>query len=69
LWSFFEEKFGPVADAMVAYFPNGASRGFGFVTFQQEKPASSAARLHYLPFHGKRVRTCFTLLSPMFHFD
>jgi hypothetical protein len=59
LWEFFEQEFGKVVDAVVisGIDPDGKSRsrGFGFVVFEQPKPAEIAVQRHYLPFRGKKV--------------
>ncbi|KAH9569666.1 hypothetical protein CY35_02G002700 [Sphagnum magellanicum] len=59
LWEFFEQEFGKVADAVVICGIDAdgksRSRGFGFVVFDQPKPAEIAVQRHYLPFRGKKV--------------
>ncbi|KAJ4823929.1 hypothetical protein Tsubulata_009763 [Turnera subulata] len=54
----FEEHFGPVEDAMVVGIPTGSklqSRGFGFVTFKDEKSFTAAVEAHYVTIQGKEV--------------
>ncbi|KAJ7547502.1 hypothetical protein O6H91_08G088600 [Diphasiastrum complanatum] len=58
LRDFFEEKFGPVLDAIVIGSHSGDqihSRGFGFVTFKHEESASAAVAAHYVNIFGKKV--------------
>ncbi|KAL6136455.1 hypothetical protein ACLB2K_061750 [Fragaria x ananassa] len=58
LRKFCEEEFGSVEDAIVivTQIENKIqSRGFGFVTFRQEKSASKAMRAHYITMRGKTV--------------
>ncbi|CAN6702536.1 unnamed protein product [Malus baccata var. baccata] len=58
LGKFFEKEFGPVEDAIVilAQMENKThSRGFGFVTFKEEKSASAAVQAHYITMAGKPV--------------
>lgn len=55
---FFEEKFGAVEDAIVMGIQEGEeikSRGFGFVTFKQEKSVSTAVETHFVIIFGKQV--------------
>ncbi|KAE8021669.1 hypothetical protein FH972_007540 [Carpinus fangiana] len=58
LAKFFEEKFGAVEDAIVMGIQEGEeikSRGFGFVTFKQEKSVSKAVETHLVIILGKQV--------------
>lgn len=55
---FFEEEFGSVEDAIVivTQIENKIqSRGFGFVTFREEKSVSAAVQAHYVTMRGKLV--------------
>lgn len=55
---FFEEQFGAVEDAIVVGIQEGEetkSRGFGFVTFKQEKSVSTAVETHFVIIMGKQV--------------
>ncbi|PQQ10078.1 uncharacterized protein Pyn_38626 [Prunus yedoensis var. nudiflora] len=55
---FFEEQFGPVDDAIVIFSQienKIQSRGFGFVTFKEEKSVSAAVQAHYVSMLGKPV--------------
>ncbi|PKA51963.1 Ankyrin repeat domain-containing protein EMB506, chloroplastic [Apostasia shenzhenica] len=54
----FEEKFGPVEDAVVIGTQTGIhmlSRGFGFLTFKQEDSRAMALNAHFITISGKRV--------------
>ncbi|XP_060959035.1 uncharacterized protein LOC115700489 isoform X2 [Cannabis sativa] len=58
LRKFFDEKFGPVEDALVLVTQTGAhihSRGFGFVTFRDEKSVLAAVQAHYVTISDKVV--------------
>ncbi|KAH0973709.1 hypothetical protein GBA52_025865 [Prunus armeniaca] len=58
LGKFFEEQFGPVDDAIVIFSQienKIQSRGFGFVTFKEEKSVSAAVQAHYVSMLGKPV--------------
>ncbi|KAK7852020.1 heterogeneous nuclear ribonucleoprotein 1 [Quercus suber] len=58
LRKFFEEQFGAVEDAMVLGMQVGnelRSRGFGFVTFKEEKTVSTAVETHFVSIMGKQV--------------
>lgn len=63
LWSYFEERFGPVVDAVVigSQTPDHkfASRGFGFVTFRFDQSVTAAIKEHYVILFGKKVRSIF----------
>ena len=55
---FFEEQFGAVEDAIVLGMQVGnelRSRGFGFVTFKEEKTVSAAVEKHFVSIMGKQV--------------
>ncbi|BBN20335.1 hypothetical protein MPTK1_8g18320 [Marchantia polymorpha subsp. ruderalis] len=55
---YFEEKFGPVMDAVVIGSQSGdqvQSRGFGFVTFKNEESVLLAVKTHYVNLFGKKV--------------
>jgi hypothetical protein len=54
----FEEQFGAVEDAIVMGIQEGdeiKSRGFGFVTFKQDKSVSTAVETHFIIIMGKQV--------------
>ncbi|XP_040369777.1 uncharacterized protein LOC121051460 isoform X2 [Rosa chinensis] len=58
LGKFCEEEFGSVDDAIVIVTQTEnkiQSRGFGFVTFREEKSASEAMQAHYITMRGKKV--------------
>ncbi|KAL4600685.1 hypothetical protein ACB092_11G216100 [Castanea dentata] len=58
LRKFFEEQFGAVEDALVLGMQVGnelRSRGFGFVTFKEEKTVSAAVETHFVSIMGKQV--------------
>ncbi|CAK9231201.1 unnamed protein product [Sphagnum troendelagicum] len=58
LWDFFEEKYGPVLDAVVIGSQSGdhlQSRGFGFVTFKHVESVAAAVEAHYINIFGKKV--------------
>jgi RNA recognition motif-containing protein len=59
LWDFFEEKYGPVLDAVVIGSQSGdhlQSRGFGFVTFKHVESVAAAVEAHYINIFGKKVQ-------------
>lgn len=58
LRDFFEEKYGPVLDAVVIGSQSGdhmQSRGFGFVTFKYADSVAAAVEAHYINIYGKKV--------------
>lgn len=58
LRDFFEEKYGPVLDAVVIGSQSGdhmQSRGFGFVTFKHADSVAAAVEAHYINIYGKKV--------------
>ncbi|XP_050281658.1 uncharacterized protein LOC126722549 [Quercus robur] len=58
LRKFFEEQFGAVEDAIVLGMQVGnelKSRGFGFVTFKEEKTVSAVVETHFVSIMGKQV--------------
>ncbi|XP_062106663.1 uncharacterized protein LOC133818003 [Humulus lupulus] len=58
LRKFFGEQFGPVEDALVLVTQTGnhiQSRGFGFVTFRDEKSVLAAVQAHYVTISDKVV--------------
>ncbi|KAK9741147.1 hypothetical protein RND81_03G085100 [Saponaria officinalis] len=58
LASIIEDKFGPVVEAKVLEMEIDGqvlSRGFGFVTFKDEKSVASALEAHYTDIWGKKV--------------
>ncbi|XP_015879390.4 uncharacterized protein LOC107415561 isoform X2 [Ziziphus jujuba] len=58
LGKLFEEQFGSVEDAIVIVAQIGSqtqSRGFGFVTFKEEKSALAAVQAHYVSIMDRQV--------------
>ncbi|KAF9626137.1 hypothetical protein IFM89_031264 [Coptis chinensis] len=68
LGEFFEENFGSVVDAVVMRSQVGEqeqSRGFGFVTFKNEKSVAAAVQQHYVKIWGKKVEIKEAVQQPI----
>ncbi|XP_022702169.1 heterogeneous nuclear ribonucleoprotein A/B-like isoform X2 [Varroa jacobsoni] len=56
LGQFFRENYGNVLEVVIMFDQESQrSRGFGFVTFQEERVADKVCREHYICIRGKKV--------------